>query len=45
MSNVWFTLLSHWGIFLLGFVVGIFWATRPQEDVERSSQRRINRAG
>ena len=41
MESVWFYLFSHWGVFLIGFIVGIFWATRPRDDAEpeHSSQR------
>lgn len=39
MESVLYSLFSHWGIFLLGFVAGIYWASRPREDVERMTQR------
>lgn len=35
MEGVIYSLFSHWGIFLLGFVAGAFWATRPREDLDR----------
>jgi len=34
MVDVLYSLFTHWGIFLLGFVAGAFWATRPREGLD-----------
>lgn len=34
MEDVLYSLFTHWGIFLLGFVAGAFWATRPREGLD-----------
>jgi hypothetical protein len=30
MDPFWYTLFTHWTLFLTGFVAGTFWATRPR---------------
>lgn len=36
MQDVLYSLFTHWSLFLMGFVAGTFWASRPREElVER----------
>lgn len=37
MDSVWYQLILVWGIFLLGFVSGCYWATRPRDDDGRDT--------
>lgn len=34
MEGILYSLFSHWGIFLLGFVAGAFWTTRPRDEAD-----------
>ena len=45
MESVLYSLFTHWGIFLLGFVAGIFWASRPVDEVQSVPQRHVGSGG
>ena len=37
MQSILYSMATHWGIFLLGFVAGAFWATRPRDEADQRS--------
>ena len=39
MDGVWISLLSHWALFLMGFVAGAYWTTRPRDASNAATQR------